>query len=94
MATRGDIPTQRYVRLTPNTLLLTQGSTQAAGLDLRSAYERTVPAFEMGLLETDLAILLPPGCYGRIALRSGLVLHYHINVGGGVIDADYRGNVA
>jgi dUTP pyrophosphatase len=63
----------------------------AAGLDLKSAYI-TIPAFEKGLVESDLAILVPPGCYGRIAPRSGLA-HHHISVGGGVIDADYRGNL-
>ena len=53
----------------------------AAGLDLKSAYI-TIPAFGKGLVETDLAILVPPGCYGRIAPRSGLALHHHISVGG------------
>ena len=65
----------------------------AAGLDLKSAYNITIPAFGKELVETDLAILVPTGCYGRIAPRSGLALHHHISVGGGVIDADYRGNV-
>jgi len=36
---------------------------------------------------------LPDGCYGRIAPRSGLALKHHIDVGGGVIDQDYRGIV-
>ena len=36
---------------------------------------------------------LPPGCYGRIAPRSGLALKKFIDVGTGVIDADYRGEV-
>jgi dUTP pyrophosphatase len=63
----------------------------AAGLDLKSAYI-TIPAFGKGFVETDLAILIPTGCYGRITPRSGLALHHHISVNG-VIDADYRGNV-
>jgi len=64
----------------------------AAGIDLKSAYI-TIPAFGKGLVETDLAILVPTGRYGRIAPRSGLALHHHIRVRGDVIDADYRGNV-
>jgi dUTP pyrophosphatase len=87
MATQNDTPILRYVRLTPNALPPTRGSTMAAGIDLRSAYDHTIPAFGKALVETDLAILLPPGCYGRIAPRSGLALRYHISVGGGVIDA-------
>ena len=35
----------------------------------------------------------PPGCYGRIAPRSGLALKKFIDVGAGVIDADYRAEV-
>jgi dUTP pyrophosphatase len=44
-------------------------------------------------VETDLAILLLPGWYGRIAPRSGLAVRPYISVLGAVIDADYRGNV-
>ena len=45
------------------------------------------------LVKTSLAMALPPGCYGRIAPRSGLALKKFIDVGAGVIDADYRGEV-
>ena len=45
------------------------------------------------MVKTDIRIALPVGCYGRIAPRSGLALKHSINVGGGVIDGDYRGNV-
>ena len=41
----------------------------------------------------DLQIHVPDCCYGRVALRSGMALHHNIDVGGGVIDGDYRGNV-
>lgn len=37
--------------------------------------------------------LISSGCYGRIAPRSGLAWKNHIDVGAGVIDEDYRGNI-
>jgi dUTP pyrophosphatase len=38
-------------------------------------------------------VALPDGCYGRIAPRSGLAYKKGIDVGAGVVDQDYRGNV-
>lgn len=69
---------------------MTQGS---AGFDLRSAYEYIVGPHGKQLIKTDLSIRLPDGCYGRIAPRSGLALKHHIDIGAGVVDKDYRGNV-
>lgn len=45
------------------------------------------------LVKTDIQIEVPTGCYGRVAPRSGLALKNSIDVGAGVIDEDYRGNV-
>ena len=45
------------------------------------------------LVKTGLAMALPPGCYGRVAPRSGLALKKFIDVGAGVIDSDYRGKL-
>jgi deoxyuridine 5'-triphosphate nucleotidohydrolase len=36
---------------------------------------------------------MPEGVYGRVAPRSGLAWKNHIDVGAGVIDADYRGDI-
>ena len=52
-----------------------------------------VPARGKALLKTDIAVAVPPGTYGRVAPRSGLAWKNSIDVGAGVIDADYRGNV-
>ena len=79
--------------MTENAIIPTRGSTRAAGLDLYSAYDITVPARGNISVVTDLQIHVPEGYYGRIAPRSGLALHHHIDVGAGVIDEDYRGNV-
>ena len=86
-------PKIRVVRLTENAILPTRGSTLSAGLDLYSAYDVTVPARGLVSVVTDLQIHVPSGCYGRIAPRSGLALQHHIDVGAGVIDEEYRGNV-
>ena len=45
------------------------------------------------LVSTGLAFAIPTGNYGRIAPRSGLAVKNSINVGAGVIDSDYRGEV-
>ena len=71
----------------------TRESPKAAGLDLYSAYDVIVPAIGNVLISTDLQIQLPEGFYRRIAPRSGLALQHHIDIGGGVIDQDYRGNL-
>ena len=58
-----------------------------------SAYDCVVPAKGKSLIKTDIQIELPSGCYGRIAPRSGLAHKHFLDVGAGVIDEDYRGNV-
>ena len=52
-----------------------------------------VPAHGKCLVKTGLKMALPIGCYGRIAPRSGLAIKKFIDIGAGIIDADYRGEV-
>ena len=92
-STQNTIPL-RFVKLTENARSPTQGSPTAAGLDLYSDCNTTVHARGKELILTDLQIQLPEGCYGRIAPPSGLALAHHIDIGGGVIDPDYRGNTS
>ena len=44
-------------------------------------------------METGIAIGLPEGTYGRLAATSGMASKMGIAVGGGVINADYTGEV-
>ncbi|XP_068619732.1 deoxyuridine 5'-triphosphate nucleotidohydrolase [Battus philenor] len=83
----------KFTRLSEHAYPPVKGSEKAAGFDLKSAYDYTVPARGKELIKTDLQIELPHGCYGRVAPRSGLALKNFIDVGAGVIDEDYRGNV-
>lgn len=79
--------------ITNNAFEPTRGSLKSAGLDLRSAYYYIIPPKDKMLIKTDLEIEVPEGTYGRIAARSGLAINNFIDVGAGVIDEDYRGNV-
>ena len=83
----------RVKRLSANAVLPKRGSSLAAGYDLSAAYDVIVPKRGKALVKTDLAIACPESTYGRIAPRSGLAWKKFIDVGAGVIDADYRGNV-
>lgn len=44
------------------------------------------------LVSTGISVAIPHDCYGRVASRSGLAMK-GIEVGAGVIDSDYRGEV-
>ncbi|XP_051000498.1 deoxyuridine 5'-triphosphate nucleotidohydrolase, mitochondrial [Acomys russatus] len=83
----------RFVRLSEHATAPTRGSARAAGYDLYSAYDYTIPPMERAVVKTDIQIAVPSGCYGRVAPRSGLAVKQFIDVGAGVIDEDYRGNV-
>ncbi|XP_073979170.1 uncharacterized protein isoform X2 [Rhodnius prolixus] len=87
------IPKLQFVKLQSTAFVPTKGTTNSAGFDLRSPCDCTVPARGKRLIFTNLQIKLPDGCYGRIAPRSGLSLHHHLDIGAGVVDADYTGNV-
>ncbi|KAJ2942259.1 hypothetical protein O0L34_g15806 [Tuta absoluta] len=86
-------PMLKFTRLSEHAFPPVKGSEKAAGFDLKSAYDYVVPARGKELVKTDLQIELPSGCYGRVAPRSGLAVKNFIDVGAGVIDEDYRGNV-
>jgi dUTP pyrophosphatase len=70
-----------------------KGSPGAAGFDLTSVEEIVIPPHGKALISTGLTMAFMGPIYGRIASRSGLALKNHIDIGGGVIDADYRGVV-
>ncbi|KAG6408760.1 hypothetical protein SASPL_131781 [Salvia splendens] len=86
-------PFLRVKRLSEKAVLPSRGSPLSAGYDLSSAAETKVPARGKALVPTDLSVAVPEGTYARIAPRSGLAWKHSIDVGAGVVDADYRGPV-
>lgn len=80
-------------KIVDNAILPKRGSAAAAGYDLSSCVDATVPARGKAMVRTGLSIKVPSGTYGRVAPRSGLTWKNSIDVGAGVIDEDYRGEV-
>ena len=80
-------------KLSPNAKIPTKGSSEAAGLDLYSAEDCIVPKKGKFLVPLGIALAVPKGYYGRMAPRSGLAVKKFINVGAGVVDSDYRGQI-
>ena len=81
-------------KLSYDAILPTRGSDGSVGYDLYSIEDAIVPC-QAGnaLVKTGIAVRIPDGCYGRVAPRSGLAAKHCIDVGAGVIDPDYTGEV-
>ncbi|XP_020794693.1 deoxyuridine 5'-triphosphate nucleotidohydrolase, mitochondrial isoform X2 [Boleophthalmus pectinirostris] len=86
-------PVLKFAKLSEHATTPTRGSAKAAGYDLYSAYDYIVGPMDKAIVKTDIQIAVPPGHYGRVAPRSGLAAKHFIDVGAGVVDEDYRGNV-
>ena len=71
-----------------------KGSIDAAGYDLFSCENGIIHPHSKAIIDIGISLVIPNGYYGRIAPRSGLTLKHSINVGAGVIDSDYRGNIS
>eukprot|EP00534_Pseudo-nitzschia_fraudulenta_P003068 CAMPEP_0201129538 /NCGR_PEP_ID=MMETSP0850-20130426/37267_1 /ASSEMBLY_ACC=CAM_ASM_000622 /TAXON_ID=183588 /ORGANISM="Pseudo-nitzschia fraudulenta, Strain WWA7" /LENGTH=173 /DNA_ID=CAMNT_0047399039 /DNA_START=147 /DNA_END=668 /DNA_ORIENTATION=+ len=80
-------------KLSEDATIPTKGSPLSAGFDLSASKPSTIPPGGRGIVATDISIACPEGTYARIAPRSGLAIKKGIDVGAGVVDADYRGPV-
>lgn len=64
-----------------------------AGYDLFSPAACVVKAKSKLLIPLDIAVMIPQGYYGQIAPRSSLASKKFIDVGAGIVDSGYRGNL-
>ncbi|MBW8268319.1 dUTP diphosphatase [Caldovatus aquaticus] len=87
-------------RLSDTARLPFRASAGAAGYDLHADLRQggtdappcLIPPGQRVTVPTGIALAIPEGCYGRIAPRSGLAIR-GLDVLGGVVDADYRGEI-
>jgi len=83
----------QVIKMAAKATLPSRGSRFSAGHDLYALEDVLIPARGEKLVGTGIAIGIPQGTYARIAPRSGLAYKKSIGIGGGVIDADYTGEV-
>lgn len=70
-----------------------RSSDGAVGYDLHSVNGYVILPGRRAIVSTGISVQLPPGVYGRVAPRSGLAVKNGIDVGAGVIDPDYTGEL-
>ena len=83
----------RVKKLHSEAVLPTRGSSGAAGYDLTSTETHIIPPGHRAVVGAGIAVELPEGTYGRVAPRSGLAVKNGLQVGAGVVDRDYRGEL-
>ena len=79
--------------LSPLALLPTKATSGSAGYDLFSIGTYTIPPGSRQLIATGIALQFPSFLYGRIAPRSGLSFRHSLDIGAGVIDSDFTGEI-
>ena len=65
----------------------------SAGYDIYADEANIISQGYRKLISTGFKISIPEGYYGRVAPRSSLACKQNVDVGAGVIDSDYRGEV-
>ena len=81
----------RVKKLNENATLPTKAHEGDAGYDLYSS--ETVSLKNSAVIPTGISVSIPQGYYGRVASRSGLSFREHVEVGAGVIDSVFRGEI-
>ena len=72
---------------------LQRGTSHSAGWDICSTEDKTIPPRERQLIKTGVHLTaIPHSHYVRVAPRSSIAVQ-GIDVGAGVVDADYRGEI-
>lgn len=65
-----------------------------AGWDIAASGKTIIPAGQSRVISTSLRMAIPEGWVGILKSRSGLSVRKRLEVGAGVIDAGYRGEIA
>ncbi|KAG6466575.1 hypothetical protein ZIOFF_074697 [Zingiber officinale] len=86
-------PLLKVKKLHPETVISQRKTMGAAGNDLVIIQSFELNLGERMLLSTGIAVAIPEGYYVRIAARSDVTWKKGIQIGAGVIDHEYRGEI-
>ena len=79
--------------ISPDATVPIKATSGAAGFDISCIEDFALGPGERKLVSSGLKIQLPKETYGRLASKSGLATRHGIEVGAGVIDSDFRGEI-
>ena len=65
----------------------------SAGYDLYCLEDEEIESLDSSLINTGVAVAIPAGHVGIVKSKSGLSVKAQLEVGAGVIDSDYRGEL-
>jgi dUTP pyrophosphatase len=80
-------------KLSPHALLPSRGTPGSAGYDIYSAEGYVLLPGHRVVVSTGIQVKLPEGTYGQVAPRSGIAIRHGVDVGAGIIDPDYEGEL-
>ena len=84
----------RIYKYNPMATIPRRSSIQAAGYDLFAAEDRVISKNCRAFIKTGIGLELPRGSCGLIKARSGMSVLHKCDIGAGVIDSDFRGEIS
>ena len=84
----------RVQRVHPEAKVPARRSEEAAGFLLSACTECVVHVGNRTRVPIGVRVKIPEGCYGRIASLTGLTIKLGVEVGAGVIDRDFDGELS
>lgn len=77
----------------PDAVMPRQMTEGAAGFDLYNCSDLIIAGYGDQIVDINVRLSIPKGCFGSIQGRSGLLFNHGIFVCNGIIDWDYRGTI-